>query len=366
MKSVIALLAVLSLSMTGRPEVNERSILALVPRAGGLDAYWHHLNELATPPFERLKVTRLALDGSRRGSAVVLDAFIHSVGWAGGDAAPIALWNDDSEMLRAATIGDSALEPQAGKIVSEYTTYPGLICGGQQCAAVWSWGSSWYAVYLDEEGSPKGPSFALPQAWLLYDVVVDESGLFVVRRISNDIRAALIRPDGSVQYDVLLFHSPANEFAEPIVSADFDGTAHVVAYAQRPPGNELKATVIDAVTIAENGALQPAHTLIDAGPRGIETFSLAWNGTQHLLAWTSGAALRASRFTPQLSALDAEPRAIDTSVWLGIVIAAMPDGTFAIGWSRSGAPNVALLRPDGELTASVAIDPAPRRRAAGK
>ena len=376
MRLFVVLAAVLSLPVHGgepllrahsRPFLNLREIVSLVPQGGGLDAYWNHTNELATPSFTRLMRTGLAADGARRNASVVLEEDVRSMGWAGGNAAPIVLSVHEDGTLRATAIGGpSALEEPAGKIIAQYTTFPQLACGGGNCVAFWSFGNSWHAVYLDEEGSPKGSSFTLPETWMLFDVKVGQSGLFVVRRLSNDIRAALIRPDGSVQYDVLLFQSPAAQFAEPIVSAVFDGTSHVVAYAQRPPGNELKPAMVEAVTIAESGTFDAARTVVHAEPLGIDAFSLAWNGAQHLLTWSSGGQLRASRFTPQLIALDTEPRVIGTDLWPGSVITPMPDGTFAIGWSRDGAPYAALLRPNGELTPPVALEATPRRRAAGK
>jgi hypothetical protein len=381
MRLFVVLAAVLSLPTYGgqpllraqsRPFLNLREIVALVPQAGvpqagGLDAYWNHTNELATPPFQRLMRTGLAADGTRQNASLILEGDVRSMGWAGGDAAPIVLSVHEDGTLRATVIGGtSALEEQAGKIIAQYTTFPQLACGGGHCVAFWSWGNSWHAVYLDEEGSPAGASFTLPEAWMLFDVKVGQSGIFVVRRLSNDIRAVLLRADGSVQYDVLLFQSPAAEFAEPIVNAVFDGTSHVVAYAKRPPGNVLKPAVVEAVTIAENGTFEAARTVVDAGPLGIDSFSLAWNGAQHLLTWSSGGQLRASRFTPQLIALDTESRLIGSDLWSGSVITPMPDGTFAIGWSRDGAPYAALLRPNGELTAPVALEATPRRRAAGK
>lgn len=377
MRLFIVLAALLSLPVHGgetllrahsRPLLNLREIVALVPQAGGLDAYWNHTNELATPSFARLMRTGLAADGSRRNPSVILEGDVRAMGWAGGDAAPIVLSVHDDGTLRATAIGGtSALEEPAGKIIAQFTTFPQLACGGGHCVAFWSAGNSWNAVYLNADGSPKGASFTLPEAWMLFEVEVGQPGLFLVRRLSNDIRAALIRPDGSVQYDVLLFQSPAAQFAEPIVNAVFDGTSHVVAYAQRPPGNELKPAAIEAVTIAENGTFEPARTIVGSEPLvGIDAFSLAWNGAQHLLTWSTGGQLRASRFTPQLIALDTEPRLIGTGLWPGSAITPMPDGTFALGWSRDGAPYAALLRPNGALTPPVALETTPRRRAAGK
>jgi hypothetical protein len=197
--------------------------------------------------------------------------------------------------------------------------------------------------------------------------VLSDTGLHVVRRVGNDIRATLFHLDGSMAYDLTLFQSPAGQFAEPMVSVVFDGTSHVIAYGERPPGNMLQPESIKILTISPSGAHESPRTIVQVvRPDAVSTFRLAWNGAEHLLVWNMATGTYALRVSPALLPIDTEPRRLPIGRF-GANITALPDGTFVVsGEDAHPSPSVMLLRRNGELTEPVAIDPGSRRRGARK
>jgi hypothetical protein len=370
MNALLLLAAVLSIPdsrpQTSRPLMDTRHVIAVAPQGAGFDAYWARENE--PRGVYTLWRTRFAADGSRVSTSLVMtDAYV-SVGVPGGDAPPLVLFREDLRALRASAIVDGVLADPEGKLIEPYADYPFLACGGGRCAAVWydssALGSTYKAAWLAPDGTRASATFSFG-SYTLYSMAASGHGLHVVRRAGNDIRATHFRTDGSIAYDVTLFQSDPLAFAEPIVSAVFDGTSHVIAYGQRPPGNLLQPDSVKMLTISPSGAHEPARAIVEvARPDQISWMRLAWNGTEHLLAWSAAGGPFLQRLSPALLPIDISPRVLPAGIQHPLIVA-LPDGRFVIEANREN-PSLMLLRRDGQLTEPVAVDPGTRRRTSRK
>ena len=370
MKTILALLLSLTIPLAGqnriglephssRPLLDMRGVVGVVPHAAGIDVYWQRTNELETPIRSKLMRTTVSSDGTSRLSRVLLKEFDDD-GWAAGvdgEGTNVqAIWKNFSGGIMASPVVNGALKYPEGKLVS-FGDYPYITCHASECAVISTWVGQ-RATILDADSNVVG-SFTLPDGFHQLRVSFSERGLFYVRNQLKQARAALVRRDGSVQYDVAIVDTDAMAFETSALAVVANGTQHVVAFVDFAP----EPVEVHAVTISDDGTMSEPVRLAQAAPSypdhpsHVASLSLAWNGTTYVLGYGGGgSALR--RFDSAFHPLDAEPQ-LDGD-WPSVSVHA--DGQrFVIAWSAR-KPYVTILSPNGEMTPRLEIDPTPRRR----
>lgn len=337
-----------------------RDVVGVVSHAAGVDVYWQHLNEFETPPRVKLMRTVISSQGTRLSRTLVhqFDGFA-SARVDGHGANVQAIWTTADGALMASPVVNGSLEYPEGKLISEYALYPVLACHASECAVVHGSGSQ-TATILDADSNAVA-SFALPEGFHPQAISFSERGLFFVRHQLEQMRAALVRRDGSVQYDVAVAAAdPAAFHAGPLAIAP-KGDRHVVAFVDYAP----EPDEVHAVTVSDDGTLSERVSLLVTErhpdlPNNVGALSLAGNGTTYVL--TGGYGIGASfvmRYDSAFRPLDAEPQRAPHIPWVSL----HDDGQqFVMVWSAA-RPYVTLFSASGEMTPRIELDPQPRRRA---
>ena len=374
MKTIFALLLSLTVPLTAanhvalkphssRALVDMRFVVGVVPDATGIDVYWERTNELETPVRSVLMRTTVSTNGTSRLSRVLIHQFEEGAfpGRVDGQGANVqAVWTSSSGGIMASPIVNGALKYPEGKLVTPFGSFPDIACHATECAVIHSFAGAQTATILDADSNVAG-SFTLPAGFHPQHVSFSEQGLFFVRHQLQQVRAALVRRDGSVQYDVDVADAdPAAFHAGPLAVAQ-NGAQHAVAFIDYAP----EPDEVHAVTISADGTMSEPVRLFQSErhpdmPGNVSFLSLAWNGTSYVLG--GGHVIGTSflqRFDSAFHPLDAEPLRGPAVPWPS----AHADGhSFVIVWSAP-RPYLTLLTPDGEMTQRLEIDPAPRRRA---
>lgn len=373
MKTILALLLSLAVPLTGqnrialepqstRGPMDMRDVVGVVPHAAGIDVYWQRTNEFDTPVRTRLMRTSASTDGTSRLSRVVIHEFDDwgSARVDGQGTNVQAVWTTFSGDIMASPVVNDALKYPEGKLVSPFGDYPAVTCHASECAVIFSFAGAQTAVILDADSNVAG-SFTLPDGFHPQDVSFSEQGLFFVRHQLKEVRAALVRRDGNVQYDIALADADPPAFhAGPLAIAP-NGAQHVVAFVDYAP----EPDEVHAITISDDGTTSTPVRLLQTErhpdlPTNVSALSLAWNGTTYVLG--GGYVIGASflmRFDSAFRPLDAQPQRGPDQPWATV----HGDGqNFVIVWSAP-KPYLTILSANGEMTSRLELDPMPRRRA---
>lgn len=337
-----------------------RDVVGIVPHGAGIDVYWERLNEFETAPRSRLMRTTVSPDGTSRLSRVLI-AELDEYEWGSrvdGEGSNVqAIWKNP-DVIVASPVVNGALKYPEGKYVS-FGDYADLICHASECAVVYTVAGTQRATFLDADSNVIG-SVTLPDGFHPLSVSFSEQGLFFVRHQLKQLRAALVRRDGSVLYDIAIADAdPAAFEAGPVAIAE-NGNQHVVAFVDYAP----EPVEVHAVTISGDGTMSERVRLLQAAPSifdhpsNVFSLSLAWNGTIYALGYVSGGSFL-RRYDSAFHPLDAEPqRASD-----GAAASVHAGGEkFVIAWSAA-KPYLTILSPNGQMTPKLELDPMPRRRA---
>lgn len=364
MKTLLAL--VLALATAPQPNTTRgpsdmRNVVGMIPQAAGIDVYWLHTNEFVQPLRSQLMRTTVAKDGLSRLSVTLVREFDGqaTVVVDGSGTNVQAMWRVNTRYTMASPIVDGALKYPEGKLVAENGNYPFLRCHATDCVVIREVGGTQTATLLDADSNVAGAPFPLPEGFYPIQLQLDERGLFFVRHHLTEKRAALIRRDGSLQFDVHVAGAdPAAFHAGPVAIA-FNGVQYVVAFVDYVP----KPDEVQAVTISLDGTVSTPVRLLQAEefpelPNNVGALSLAWNGTAYLLG---GVYIQGRPFLMQfdgaLQPLDAEPDRFAEGPYSMRTVG----GDVVIGW-RAANPYITILSADGQMSPALVVDPPPRRR----
>lgn len=371
MNTILALLLSVAVPLAGenrttpkpdsaRGQIDFRDVVGIVPHGAGTDVYWERTNEFETPTRSRLMKTTVSPDGTSRLSRVLIKELDEYEGGSrvDGEGTNVqAIWKDPDNIV-ASPVVNGALKYPEGKYVS-FGNYANLICHASECAVIYTVGSTQRATFLDADSNVAG-SVTLPAGFHPLSVSFSEQGLFFVRHQLKELRAALVRRDGTVQYDIAIADADAVAFhAGPIAIAE-NGNQHVVAFVDYAP----EPVEVHAVTISGDGTMSEPVRLLQAAPSffdhpsNVSTLSLAWNGTTYVLGYVSGGSFL-RRYDNAFHPIDAAPQRASDGAWASI----HADGErFLIAW-LAPKPYLTILSPNGEMTPKLELDPMPRRRA---
>ena len=335
-----------------------RDVVGVVTSDDHVDVYWLYTNELVAPIRSTLYRSRVSADGSSRLSTTRIHRFDGDVAArvSGAGANVQVLWNGSSRIMVSPLEGD-ALKYPYGKPIA-FGLYAALHCHATECVAVYDVSGTQMAAILDSDSNVVSGPFALPSGWHPLAILFDERGIFFVRHTLNELRAALVRRDGSVQYDVRLASADPRAFHAAHPGVTTNGSGYVVAFAEFTTAPDE----LHAVTIGSNGSVSAPTRLLQAEehrdlPNNIGGLSLASNGSFLL----GGSYVIGRPFLVRLGASlqreGAVVRGDATST-----VHPHPDGSsFVVVW-HAASPYVTILRADGSSTAPVSLVPAPRRR----
>lgn len=357
---VLALFATVPRPNTTRGPIDMRYVVGVVPHAAGagIDVYWVHTNEFVQPLRTQLMRTTVASDGLSRLSIALVAEFDGSATAAvdGSGSNVQAMWKASGGIM-ASPIVDGALKYPEGKLVSAFGNYPGLRCHAAECVVIYDQAGTQIATFLDAGSNVTHAPFALPAGFSPFALELDERGIFFVRHQLKEKRAALIRRDGSVQFDVHVADAdPAAFHAGPIAVA-FNGSHYAVAFVDYAP----KPDEVQVVTISEQGLVSAPIPLLQTEerpelPNNVGFLSLAWNGAGYLLG---GAYVLGRPFLMQFDGafqpLDVDRPAAEP---VGMHVAG---GDILISYAAA-RPYITILTADGRMSPALSIDPVPRRR----
>jgi hypothetical protein len=191
--------------------------------------------------------------------------------------------------------------------------------------------------------------------------VFDERGIFFLRHNLSELRAALVRRDGSVQFDVRLASADPRAFHTTHAGVTTNGSGYVVAFVEF----ETSPDELRAVTVANDGTVSAPARLMQLEehrdlPNNFAGASLAFNGSRFLLG---GSYVIGRPFLVSLDASLQQTGGVRRTDATPSVLP-HPDGTsFIILW-HGPSPYATILRADGSMTAPVWIVPPKSRRRA--
>jgi len=324
--------------------------------------YWEHTNEFQTPTRTKLMRTMVSMEGTSRLSRVLVREFD---GWTstrvdGRGTNVQAMWTTLSGDIMASPVANGVLKYPQGKLVSEFGMYAGLTCHASECAVIYSVGAERRATILDA-GSNAVHTFTLPMGFHPATISFSEHGLLFVRHQLQEVRAALVRRDGTVRYDVAVTAADPMAFHAGPLAIAMNGSQHVIAFVDYAP----EPDEVHAITISDDGTMSEPVRLLQGErhadlPTNISALSLASNGTAYVLtgSYVIGKPF-VMRYDSAFHPLDAEPQRAFDVPWASV----HADGErFVIVWSAP-RPYLTILAPNGAMTPRVELDPQPRRRA---
>lgn len=337
-----------------------RDVVGLVMSTDRIDVYWLSTNELVKPVRSILYRTSVSADGGSRLGTTRIHEFDQPVGASvsGADSNVQVMWDDGSGIVVSPVEGDGLKYPQ-GKLVA-FGSFPGTRCHATECVAVYDVNNNQRAAILDSDGNVASGPFPLPSGFHPLRIVFDERGIFFVRHNLTELRAALVRRDGSVQYDVRLSSADPRAFHTTHPGVAANGSDYVVAFVEF----ETAPDELHTVTVASDGSVSAPRLLMQVEehqdlPNNFGGASLASNGSRFLL----GGFYVIGR--PFLVALDASLQQTGSVVHSNATPSVYPhsDGSsFVIVW-QTQSPYMTILRADGSMTTPVPIVPPARRRA---
>ncbi len=370
MKTILTVLLSLAVPLIGqnriapaphstRGPIDMRDVVGVVPHAAGIDVYWQRTNEFDTPVRAKLMRTTVSTDGTSRLSRVLIGELEWGSARVDGEGTNVqAVWTTVSGNIMASPVVHDALKPE-GKLVSPFGSFPAFSCHASECAVIYGLSGVQRATILDADSNVIG-SFTLPDGFHPLSVSFSDRGLFFVRHQLTQARAALVRRDGSVQYDVAIADAEPLKFHAGPLAIAANGAQHVVAFVDYAP----EPDEVHAITISDDGTMSEPVRLLHTErhpdlPANVGSLSLAWNGTTYVLGGGYGiGAPFVVRFDSAFRPLDEEPQRGDSPS--GASVHAVGE-RFVIIWSVR-KPYLTMLLPNGEMTPRLELDPMPRRR----
>ncbi len=344
-----------------RGPIDMRDVVGVVPHAAGIDVYWQRTNEFETLIRPKLMRTTVSADGISRLSRVLIQD-LDETEWGArvdGEGTNVqAIWRSSDNIVASPVVNDALKYPE-GKLVSPYGDYATINCHASECAVIYSFSDAQTATILDADSNVVG-SFTLPSGFHPQNVSFSDRGLFFVRHQLTQARAALVRRDGSVQYDVAIADAEPLKFHAGPLAIAANGAQHVVAFVDYAP----EPDEVHAITISDDGTMSEPVRLLHTErhpdlPANVGSLSLAWNGTTYVLGGGYGiGAPFVVRFDSAFRPLDEEPQRGDSPS--GASVHAVGE-RFVIIWSVR-KPYLTMLLPNGEMTPRLELDPMPRRR----
>jgi hypothetical protein len=348
---------------SSRPLLDMRDVVGVVMSNDRTDVYWVHTNELVEPVHSTLYRTGISADGRSRLDVTRIHEFEESVGahvsGAGGNVQVI--WKTYPAGIVVSPIEHDALKYPQGKPVTAFGDYPRIRCHATECVAEYDVSHQQTAAILDADGNVVSGPFPLPSGFYPVEIAFDEHGIFFVRHNLTELRAALVRRDGSVQYDVRLASANPRQFQTTSPGVTTVGSEYVVAFVEF----ETAPDEVHAVTIGTNGSVSAPKSLMQVMehrdfPSNLGGVSLASSGSRFLLGGRYG-------IGPSfLVLLDAslEPTGPAFNDEMTPSLYPHPDGSsFVIVWDHP-TPYVTVVRADGSMTAPVWVVPSKGRRRA--
>lgn len=346
---------------TSRPLEELRQVAGVVPFEDRIDVYWLHTDERAENVRSTLYRTSVrAADGARLGTSRIhlFDQYV-SASVSGAGANVQALWNDRYGVKVSPIAGDALKYPQGKRIA--WGNYAGLRCHATECVAAYDVSGTQMAAIVDSDANVVSGPFPLPSGFHPLRILFDERGIFFVRYNLTQLRAALVRRDGSVQFDVRLASANPRAFHSTGLGVTTRGSDYVVAFGEF----DTTPDELHTVTVTSDGTVGAPNRLMQVEehpdlPKNFSGASLASNGARFLLggAYTIGRAF--------LVTLDASLQPTGSVLRSDAVpsVHPHPDGSsFVIVW-LGRQPYVTVLRADGTMSAPVWLTPpTPRRRA---
>jgi hypothetical protein len=346
---------------SSRPLEDMRNVVGLVTSGERIDVYWLHTDERVADVRSTLYRTSISADSGSRLATTRIHTFDEQVGASvsGAGANVQALWNAGSGIVVSPIEGDALKYPR-GKLVA-YGNYAGLQCHATECAAFYDVSNMQLAAILDRDGNVTSGPFPLPSGFHPLRILFDERGIFFVRHNLSQLRAALVRRDGSVQYDVRLASANPRGFHTTHPGVTTNGSDYVVAFIEF----EKAPDELHAVTVANNGSVSAPTRLMQVEehrdlPNNFSAASLASNGSRFLLG---GSYVIGRPFLMTLDAALQQTGGVFRSD-ASPSVHPHPDGSsFVIVW-HGPSPYVTIRRADGSMTPQVHLaPPRPRRRA---
>jgi hypothetical protein len=345
---------------SSRPLEDMRYVVGLVTFENHLDVYWMHVDERVPEVRPTLYRTSVSADGRMRLGTRRIHTFDEyaSVSVSGTGDNVQAQWNGNSGIRVSPIEGDALKYPQGIWVASG--NYSGIQCHATECAVIYEASNMQQAVILDRDSKIASGPFPLPPGFHPMRILFDERGLFFVRHNLTQLRAALVRRDGSVQFDVRLAAADPRAFHTTDPGVTTNGSGYVVAFTEFATAPDE----LHSVTVGSDGSVSAPKRLMQLEehrdlPNNFGGASLAFNGSRFLLGgfYVIGRpflmSLDASlQQTGHLRRTDAIPS-----------VHRHPDGSsFVILW-HARSPYLTILRADGSMTAPVPIVPPARRRA---
>jgi len=342
---------------SSRPLLHMRYIVGVVPVGDATDVYWESMNELVEPVHTVLFRTRIGRDGVPQGATTVVrendDYSMTTVGSTGSSA--IAMWTTNYRLVASRLEGGRLMYPE-GKFIA-HGMYAGMTCGPAECLVGWTSGSARMFAILNSEADVVSGPFVLPDGWSPSRTLWNERGIFYVRHTSGMVRAALIRRDGTVQYDVPILETVPMELNATPFGVAFDGSHHVLAFLDKEgDGGEIRV-----VRIAADGTLSGEIKVRNAEPRGygLSSLSLAWNGETYLLG---GSYVIGYPFLVRLDAAFAPTAEQPAAAMRGSYLLRTIGEDFLMGSSANNSASVFVVKADGQTTPPVLWREPGRRR----
>jgi hypothetical protein len=343
-----------------RPLLEMRDIVGVVTFTDRVDVYWLHTNELIQPVRSTLYRSSVSADGSMRLGTTRIHAFEEQVSArvSGVGANVQVLWSERTGIYVSPVAGDTLKYPLGKRIASGL--YPVFRCHATECAAVYDASSTQMAAVIDRDGNLVSGPFALPHGFHPLQMLFDERGIFFVRHDLSQMRAALVRRDGSVHFDVRIAAANPRAFHATHPAVTTTGADYVVAFVEFGTAPDE----LQVVTVGSNGSVSAPRRLMQLEehrdlPNNFGGAALASSGSRFLLGGTYVIG------TPFLATLDASLQLTGPVLRTDAIpsVHPHPDGSsFVLVWSAQ-SPYVTILRADGSMTAPVSLMPLPRRRA---
>lgn len=346
---------------TSRPLEDLRHVAGVVTSEDRIDVYWLHTDERVENVRSTLYLTSVrAGDGARLGTRRIhtFDDYV-SASVSGAGANVQALWNAGVGVM-VSPIEQHALKYPQGKRIT-WGNYAGLLCHATECVAAYDVSGTQMAAILDTDANVVSGPFPLPSGFHPLRILFDERGIFFVRYNLTQLRAALVRRDGSVQFDVRLASANPRAFHTTGLGVTTSGSDYVVAFGEF----DTTPDELHTVTVASDGSVSARNRLMQVEehpglPKNFSGASLASNGSRFLLG---GSYVIGRAF---LVTLDASLQRTGSVIRSDATpsVHPHPDGSsFVIVW-HGRAPYVTFLRADGSMSAPVWLTaPTPRRRA---
>lgn len=169
--------------------------------------------------------------------------------------------------------------------------------------------------------------------------------------LANEVRATRVTPSGSVLSGASGFVVSSGTGHRQLPAMAFDGTNFLVAWQDRRSGTSYD---VYAARVSKSGTvLDPAGLVVSAAAGDQGPPAVAFDGTNHLVAWSDGTTtssdILATRVSPAGAVLDGTSLVIANATGAQTAPAVAFDGTsFVVAWGdkRSGLGDVYAARID--------------------